>query len=285
MRTRFLLIMVAGLMAFPGLAAGERSGPEQPAKSPAAEAESAVSSPPMEMDDPGTPGPLGIEVNLVGSLERVGPGRELGALLDANLGIGDRLQLKYERPYVAEGADGEATQHGLDATEIGVKWRFLESRGLEAAIYPQYTFDDGFSRMDVEGETAERGGRSIYFPVLISERLKRVYTVAANFGYLKNLDAAENDGLVLALGGGRTMGRHARLLTEIYSDRDKHLHNRETDFRIGYVQSLFPGWLEASRVEIPAYVAVGRSLGHIAEGDHRTEFTFGLSILRVPAGD
>src|SRR6185369_12159498 len=34
--------------------------------------ESAVSSPPMEMDDPGTPGPRGIEINFVGSQERMG---------------------------------------------------------------------------------------------------------------------------------------------------------------------------------------------------------------------
>ena len=57
--------------------------------------ESPVSSPPMDMDDPGTPGPRGVELNFVGTMIRLGPGRSSEGLLDANYGIGDRLQLKY----------------------------------------------------------------------------------------------------------------------------------------------------------------------------------------------
>src|SRR5215813_11325310 len=72
--------------------------------------ESAVSSPPMSMDDPGTPGPNGIEVNFVGTVVRLGSGRATESLLDANYGIGDRIQLKFERPYLTEGGDGEPTQ-------------------------------------------------------------------------------------------------------------------------------------------------------------------------------
>ena len=78
--------------------------------------ESAVSSPPMEMDDPGTPGREGLEVNLVGTLVRVGLGRSSESLLDANYGIGDRIQLKYERPYLTEREPGIHSQHGLGAT-------------------------------------------------------------------------------------------------------------------------------------------------------------------------
>src|SRR5262245_51421813 len=75
--------------------------------------ESVVSSPPMDMDDPGTPGPRGIEVNFVGTLTRLGPGHSSEGLLDANYGIGDRLQLKYERPYVTEHGAGTELQQGL----------------------------------------------------------------------------------------------------------------------------------------------------------------------------
>src|SRR5262245_1398326 len=82
-------------------------------KEPAEASESVVSSPPMEMDDPGTPGPRGIEVNFVGTLVRLGPGRSSESLFDANYGIGERLQLKYERPYLTEHADGAEFQKGL----------------------------------------------------------------------------------------------------------------------------------------------------------------------------
>jgi hypothetical protein len=124
--------------------------------------ESAVSSPPMEMDDPGTPGPNGIEVNFVGTMVGFSGGQASESLFDANYGIGERLQLKFERPYVTENVSGEPFQKGLGATEIGLKWRFWDSNGLEAAIYPQYTFDDGFALEDEAAtKNLPRAGRAI----------------------------------------------------------------------------------------------------------------------------
>ena len=91
--------------------------------------ESAVSSPPMEMDDPGTPGPRGIEINFVGSQERMGLDRRLEMLLDANIGIGDRIQLKYERPFVSMQEEDIPHQKGLGPTEFGIKWRMVDHGG------------------------------------------------------------------------------------------------------------------------------------------------------------
>src|SRR3954463_9470128 len=57
-------------------------------------------SPPLNVDDPATPGCNKWEVNFVvdGDLARSGNEYEL-PLLDINYGIGDNLQLKYEVPY------------------------------------------------------------------------------------------------------------------------------------------------------------------------------------------
>ena len=145
--------------------------------------ESSISSPPMEMDDPGTPGSQGLEVNLVGTLSRVGQGRGSESLLDANYGIGDRIQLKYERPYLTQGVAGEQSQKGFGATELGVKWRVVDTGGWEVAVYPQYQFKDGFTLMDEEGNPEEEEGQSAYLPLLISKRLTHVYSVGANVGY------------------------------------------------------------------------------------------------------
>src|SRR4029079_6712987 len=142
--------------------------------------ESAVSSPPMEMDDPGTPGPNGIEVNFVGTMLRFDGGQASESLLDANYCIGERWQLKFERPYVTEDVSGEPFQKGLGATEIGVKWRFWDSNGLEAAVYSQYTFDDGFALEDEAGNKEPTEGRSTYVPLLVSKQLGHHYTLAAN---------------------------------------------------------------------------------------------------------
>ena len=244
--------------------------------------ESAVSSPPMEMDDPGTPGRRGIEVNFVGTHIRAGVGRSFETLLDANYGIGDRLQLKYERPYVSEGEVGSPSQHGLGATEIGVKWRFVDSNGLELAIYPQYTFDDGFALTNENGEPEPTEGRSSYVPLLISKSMHRVYTAALNFGYRRNFEHYGDD-VTMAIGAGRAMGEYQRLLLEVFSERDPDLHNRQTDARIGYCWDMFPKTMGKSHFEIPAYAAIGHSLGHTETGELSTSITFGISMIRKPA--
>ena len=279
MSTRMLwAILAVGLTTIPPQAARAAEGDEEEAP------ESAVSSPPMEMDDPGTPGRQGLEVNLVGSLARVGDGRSTGTLLDANLGIGDRLQLKYERPYVTEGAIGQHTQKGIGATEIGVKWRAVDHNGLQIAVYPQYQFNDAFTLKDDEGNVEESEGRSVYAPVLISRQVRHVYTVGVNLGYRRNLEHRGDDAN-FALGLGRAMPGDGRVLTEVYSERDQHLRNRQTDVRVGYVFMMFPHTFAKSKFELPAFAAVGHSLGRTEAHELSTSFTFGFSFIKKPKGE
>ena len=245
--------------------------------------ESAVSSPPMEMDDPGTPGPRGIEVNFVGTLTRLGPGRGSEGLLDANFGIGERIQLKYERPYLTEHAAATALQKGLGATEIGVKWRFVDSHGLAIAFYPQYQFDDGFALKDEEGNAEESEGRSAYFPLLISQSVGRVYTLAENYAYRRNLDGRGNDNNI-ALGVGRATGWGGRVMAEVYSERDENFHNRQTDARLGVCCLPFPKSFEHSSYEAPVFASLGHSIGKTENGEKSTSFTFGVSVIRKPRG-
>lgn len=243
--------------------------------------ESAVSSPPMEMDDPGTPGRQGIEVNFVGSMIHLGPGRSAEMLFDANYGIGDRIQLKYERPYVSEGAVDELSQRGLGATEFGIKWRAIDHGGLALAFYPQYQMDDAFTIKDENGEAEESEGRSVYLPVLVSKEIHRIYTVGANAGYRRNLEKRGDD-INLALGVGRAIGGTTRLLAEVYSERDDHLNNRQTNARLGYVFALFPKSMEHSHFELPAYASLGHSIGATETGERSTSFVFGVSVIVKP---
>jgi len=243
--------------------------------------ESAVSSPPMEMDDPGTPGPRGLEVNFVGTLTRLGPGHSSEGLLDANFGIGERIQLKYERPYVTEHADGTEFQQGLGATEIGVKWRFVDSHGMGIAFYPNYQFDDGFTLKDEEGNPEESEGRSAYFPLLFSENVGHLYTLAANYGYRHNLDGHGDDNNV-ALGVGRAVGWDGRVMAEVFSERDENFHNRQTDARVGVAFLPFPKSFEHSNFETPVFASLGHSIGKTEEGEKSTTFAFGVSLIRKP---
>lgn len=243
--------------------------------------ESAVSSPPMEMDDPGTPGRRGIEVNFVGSMIHLGPGRSAETLFDANYGIGDRIQLKYERPYIKEGAVGEPYQRGLGATEFGIKWRAIDHGGLALAFYPQYQMDDGFTIRDENGDPEESEGRSVYFPVLVSKEVHRVYTVGANVGYRRNLEKRGDDAN-FAIGAGRAIGEYTRVLAEVYSERDQDLHNRQTNVRMGYVFALLPKTMEHSHFELPAFVSLGHSVGATETHERSTSVVFGVSVIVKP---
>jgi hypothetical protein len=246
--------------------------------------ESAVSSPPMGMDDPGTPGRYGVEVNFVGSWLRAGAARNAEELLDANYGIGDRIQLKYERPYVSEGEVGSHAQRGMGPTELGVKWRFVDSHGWAAAVYPQYQFDDGFVLKDADGAPEETEGRSVYLPVLLSKSVHERYTIGLNLGFRRNLDHRGDDAN-FAVGAGRAVGETQRVLAEVYSERDRDLNNRQTDVRVGYVLALFPKRFEKSHFEFPAYASVGHSVGRIEAGERARTVTLGVSVIRKPEGE
>ena len=237
MSRRVSWVAVAAVMAT--IACCPRVWAEEAARETEEASESAVSSPPMEMDDPGTPGKQGVEVNFVGSMVRLGPNRSSEGLFDANYGIGDRIQLKYERPYVTEHANGAEFQQGLGATEIGVKWRFMDSHGLAIAFYPQYQFDDGFTIKDEEGNPEESEGRSTYLPMLISKSMGEYWTLAANYGFRRNLVGRGDDHNV-ALGVGRSIGWDGRVMAEIFSERDASFDNRQTDWRVGVAFLPFP---------------------------------------------
>jgi hypothetical protein len=252
---------------------------------PAEEApESAVSSPPMEMDDPGTPGHRGLEINFVGGREKIGLNKRMEVLLDANYGIGDRIQLKYERPYVSLEEEEVPYQKGLGATEVGIKWRMVDHNGLGVAFYPNYQWDDSFKLSDANGEPIESEGRSVYLPLLISEEVAHLYTLAANIGYRRNLQHRGDD-INFAFGAGRAVPGDGRVLAEVFSERDESLHNRQTDVRVGYVFNVLPKSWVPHQMEFPVYVSYGHSIGATEETEPATSVVFGVSVIKLPAGE
>jgi hypothetical protein len=107
----------------------------------------AQGGPPLITDDPDTPGPGHWEINLSLFRERTHQERRTEEpRIDANYGVGRRIQLKLEGPWVALRTDsGRATGPG-DAT-AGVKWRFLgqEHQRIAWSVYPQYEFSPSAS--------------------------------------------------------------------------------------------------------------------------------------------
>ena len=106
----------------------------------AARAGVAQGGPPLVTDDPGTPGDRRWEVNVAFTFEKRGSERTFETpLLDANYGLGDRIQLKVEMPWIVRGEDGRNRESGPGNALFGVKWRFLDGKsgGLSISTYPQ----------------------------------------------------------------------------------------------------------------------------------------------------
>jgi hypothetical protein len=89
-----------------------------------------------------------------------------------NYGLGSRIQLKYQVPYLVEGTDGGPTRSGLGKSLAGVKWRFYDSdeKGLQISTYPQLEFNNPTSSL-------QRGlvdyGTRFYLPIELTRRLDR----------------------------------------------------------------------------------------------------------------
>jgi hypothetical protein len=113
----------------------------------------AQGGPPMITDDPGTPGNGHWEINLGWTDQRT-PGSTLFGLplLDANYGVGDRIELTYEAPWAIL-RDDSGTHAGPGDSLVGAKWRFYDAgdSGWQASVYPQLTFLDPDSNADRRG--------------------------------------------------------------------------------------------------------------------------------------
>jgi hypothetical protein len=103
-----------------------------------ARAVQAQGGPPLETDDPGTPGPGRVELNVSAEAEREASGTFYDApRLDANLGVGIRVQLKLEVPWRVATAPAESTKTGVGNVVLGIKWRFADGGSVAASTYPQ----------------------------------------------------------------------------------------------------------------------------------------------------
>src|SRR5580693_9919991 len=87
----------------------------------------AQAGPPFLTNDPGTPGNANWEINL-GSMQTIARGSSAYQVpqIDLNFGVGDRIQLTYEIPYVFQESSGQSGATGWGNAYPGIKWRFLD---------------------------------------------------------------------------------------------------------------------------------------------------------------
>jgi len=136
----------------------------------------------MLTDDPGTPAKGTWEVNL---LSTIGQRRE-GLIfevpkIDLNFGLANRIQLKFESPWLVEKEPGEKANAGPGNFMLGIKWRFLdkERRGIDVSIYPQLEFNNAT-------HSVERGpvdkGKLLFLPIEAAKNIGPL-SVTGEVGY------------------------------------------------------------------------------------------------------
>ncbi len=173
----------------------------------------AQGGPPFIGDDPGTPGDGNWEINIAAYTERHPTERIYNApILDANYGLGPRIQLKYQVPYLVEGTNDGPTRSGLGKSLAGVKWRFYDNdeKGLQISTYPQLEFNNPTS-------SRQRGlvtnGARFYLPIQVTKKIgPLVVNPEVGYWFADKAGAAWATGMVV----GRDVSKKLELDGELY---------------------------------------------------------------------
>jgi hypothetical protein len=239
-------------------------------------------SPPLDVDDPGTPGCNTLEANVVfnGEFSRESNNLEV-PLLDLNYGVGDNLQLKYEVPFIWNSEKGHTTT-GFGNSKFGVKWNFLDDteRSLEAALYPQVEIRSSSHTIEIEGLADD--GTVLTLPLLVSKKLASTsegdVMLTANLGYEIVFARHEPDAVFAALGIGAPLFSSrvavmAEIVTEQATSRDEegvreHLIKMDLALKAPITDHL------------SAFASVGRSL----ETSEHHPLTFAVLGLQIVVG-
>lgn len=181
----------------------------------------AQGGPPLITDDPGTPGDGNWEVNLAVTYEHLRDESVLEApLLDVNYGLGDRLQLKAEVPWVFQDSleAGERLSE-FGSPDLGVKWRFVdeEQAGVAVSVYPQLQLNTP----DVE----------FVVPVQVARHFGR-WGVNGEVGY--NFVEADEDELIYGLAASYDVSDELELLAEFYGESDVDFEEDQLVFNLGF---------------------------------------------------
>ena len=190
----------------------------------------AQGGPPYIGNDPGTPGDGNWENNVMTYSERHPTERIYNApLLDLNYGLGSRIQLTYEVPYLVEGTDGGPTRSGLGKSLSGVKWRFYDSdeKKLAISIFPQLEFNNPTSSL-ARGLVAY--GTRLYLPVELAKKVGP-FEINPEVGYwfASGKGAAWSAGVVV----GHEVNKRLELDGELYNTANTNGSNHWNTYDVG----------------------------------------------------
>lgn len=183
----------------------------------------AQGGPPFITNDPGTPGDANWEINIMAYSERHPAARIFNApILDLNYGVGSRIQLTYEVPYLVVGSNGGPTRTGLGKSLPGVKWRFYDSdeKKLSISIFPQLEFNNPDASL-------QRGlvnyNNRFFLPVEVSKEIGSIQVnPEAGYIFASGKGAGWFTGLVVL----KEINKRLELAVEFYNSANTNGTNR-----------------------------------------------------------
>src|SRR6266581_2160599 len=190
----------------------------------------AQGGPPLLTDDPETPGNGHWEINVAWTLSQQEDERLFAIpLVDINYGLGERIQLKAEVPWLVLQKRGGGTASGIGSANFGVKWRFLDKdrHGFAMSTYPQLEIRTSAS--SVRRGLIEQGSE-LLLPVEISRELGPV-TINGELGY--QVVQREKDEVLYGLVVGGEINKRLELLGEIHGTAKRNFAENELVFNVG----------------------------------------------------
>jgi hypothetical protein len=176
----------------------------------------AQAGPPFLTNDPGTPGNANWEINL-GSMQTIARGASSYQVpqIDLNFGVGDRIQLTYEVPYILQTGVGQPRESGWGNGYPGVKWRFLDQGedGWQMSTFPQV--ETGGSLLARQKGIAVAGPRYL-LPLEVTKKIGPLDVDFEAGYYVAGHDSKER---ILGLVAGRPVTERLELDVEIFDDR------------------------------------------------------------------
>jgi hypothetical protein len=228
----------------------------------------AQAGPPFLTNDPGTPGNANWEIN-VGSMQALARGVSSYQVpqIDLNFGLGDRIQLTYEIPYVVQSSSGRPVESGWSNGFPGVKWRFLDEGegGWQVSTFPQ--IETSASRLAQQNEIAGPGPRFL-LPVEVTRKVGS-FDVDLEVGYYFPGHGPKER--ILGFVAGRSVTERLELDAEIYDDRAYDARPHSTTLDLGGRYKLTPSLI--------ALFMAGRSVNGFSDGQPEFLGYVGIQIL------
>lgn len=243
------------------------------------EIETTPQSPPLNVDDPATPGCNNWEINVVvdGDFAHSDNTWEL-PLLDINYGIGDNLQLKYEIPNVVSSTQDSNTST-IGNSKAGVKYQFYrnDESKLQFAVYPQVEFSNPGKTSS--SDSAETHGTIVTLPLLMSKRIGRTsrgnVMLSANLGYNISSRVDTANFVSASIGVGAPLIKKISILAEAATEQAM---NPIADDPRSQIVKIDVGLMSPIGKHFMIFGSMGKSLVASDEQDH-TYFASGFRFL------